>query len=364
MSTVLLIALLLAVLAYLSVGVIGRWAWRRRLLDVPNGRSSHTRPTPRGGGIPIVVLTLAAWVFWNAAFGDASWVLLTSFALGGLSIALISWLDDLYTLAFRFRLAVHAAAAIMLIGTVGFFDLSTIGMPGFGGLAWLGIPVTLVWIVGLTNAYNFMDGIDGIAGGQAVVAGLAWFALGWVVGMPAVGLLGLFVAATSFGFLLHNWSPARIFMGDVGSAFLGYTFAAVTVMAAVQDPRLIAGAAFVAPFVLDASFTFCRRLLKRENIFAAHRSHLYQRLIIAGFEHRTVSLLYTGMALFGAVTAIWSVAIEAGMLVAMTVTGLLFLGLWLLVVTQEAKVRKEEAEAMAAVVSEFEETAEEVLIGS
>ena len=102
----------------------------------------------------------------------------------------------------------------------------------------LGLIITFLWIVGLTNAYNFMDGIDGIAGGQAVVAGLGWAGLGYLTDQPLIGLLGLLLAASSLGFLGHNWPPARIFMGDVGSAFLGFTFAVLAVAAAQRDTRV------------------------------------------------------------------------------------------------------------------------------
>jgi UDP-N-acetylmuramyl pentapeptide phosphotransferase/UDP-N-acetylglucosamine-1-phosphate transferase len=129
----------------------------------------------------------------------------------------------------------------------------------------LGIPIALFWIMGLTNAYNFMDGIDGIAAGQAIVAGLGWAVIGWVNGQPLVGVLGVLIAATSLGFLGHNWPPARIFMGDVGSAFLGYTFAILPLMFAPGSAgtdstvALIWAILLVWPFLFDTSYTLMRR---------------------------------------------------------------------------------------------------------
>jgi UDP-N-acetylmuramyl pentapeptide phosphotransferase/UDP-N-acetylglucosamine-1-phosphate transferase len=170
-------------------------------------------------------------------------------------------------------------------------------------LGWLGIPLTLAWIVGLTNAYNFMDGIDGIAAGQAIVAGIGWLILGNMLGEPRFAALGLAVAASSLGFLVHNRPPAKIFMGDVGSAFLGFTFAFMTVWCSQKSPNGVwfaeLSVLFLWPFAFDSILTFFRRLCKRENVFAAHRSHLYQRLVQSGMTHGQVSGVYTALAAVG-----------------------------------------------------------------
>jgi UDP-N-acetylmuramyl pentapeptide phosphotransferase/UDP-N-acetylglucosamine-1-phosphate transferase len=205
--------------------------------------------------------------------------------------------------------------------------------------AFLGIPLTFLWVVGLTNAYNFMDGIDGLAGGQAVVAGTTWLGLGLITGLPLVSLLGLFVAGSSLGFLVHNWSPARIFMGDVGSAFLGFTLAVIAVLGSLESPELAyAGVLVVWPFIFDTSFTILRRLRRKENIFEAHRSHLYQRLVIAGYSHRSVALLYLCLAAIGSVSALlWVANVAGGALLAAVIPLLLAACLWLLVITVEQR---------------------------
>ncbi|MCG2659386.1 MAG: glycosyltransferase family 4 protein, partial [Kiritimatiellae bacterium] len=235
---------------------------------------------------------------------------MAALTLGALLIAGVSWLDDMRPVSFWVRLLVHALGACVAMAGIGI--IREIGMP-FGidlPLGWLGFPLTLVWIVGLTNAYNFMDGIDGIAGGQAVVAGLGWAVLGWIGAQPLVGVMGLLIATASLGFLGHNWPPAKIFMGDVGSAFLGFSFAALTVMASQSNPIFVlAGIALIWPFVFDAVFTFARRLCRGEKIWAAHRSHLYQRLVISGLSHGQVSGLYIGLAMLGLV---WAVALVQG----------------------------------------------------
>jgi UDP-N-acetylmuramyl pentapeptide phosphotransferase/UDP-N-acetylglucosamine-1-phosphate transferase len=162
----------------------------------------------------------------------------------------------------------------------------------------------------LLNAYNFMDGIDGIAGGQGAVAGVGWAITGWLAGIPAVLVLGMLLAGSCAGFLRHNWSPARIFMGDVGSTFLGFSFAALPLMAGRIDRSLMAvGILLLWPFLFDAVFTFLRRLLNREKVWKPHRSHLYQRLTGAGSSHSVISRLYIGLAGCGMLVAFWWVSV-------------------------------------------------------
>jgi UDP-N-acetylmuramyl pentapeptide phosphotransferase/UDP-N-acetylglucosamine-1-phosphate transferase len=260
------------------VRMIGAWA----VLDQPNERSSHDVPTPRGGGIAIVVITLAGSAFWMTPR-------FAVFAVAALVVALVSWIDDLRHLPATLRLGVQIAAALPVAIL-------------FTPIAWA--PLAVVWIVGLTNAYNFMDGIDGIAGGQAVVAGLAWALFGITMQQPLIAMVGLLIAGSSAGFLTHNWQPARIFMGDVGSAFLGFTFASLAVMAWPNLRLVAAGVLVVWPFVLDASFTLARRALRGERVMEAHRSHIYQRMNLRGLSHASVASIYIALAAAGAVAAI------------------------------------------------------------
>ncbi len=288
-----------------ATGVVRRYALRKKLIDFPNKRSSHAQPTPHGGGLAIVLVTLCGLLTYGLLFFVEYRLLLLFYAFGVGLIATVSWFDDLHTLPNRVRFAVHGLAAILAIVGLGYWDEVVVPLLGQVHLGWLGLPVTFLWIVGLTNAYNFMDGIDGIAGGQAVVAGLGWAILGIVTDLPFVGILGALLSATSLGFLFHNWPPARIFMGDVGSAFLGYSFACLAIMGASREPSLaMAGVLLVWPFVFDTIFTFFRRLRNRENVFSAHRSHLYQRLVISGYSHRTVTLLYIGLDVLGLLLAL------------------------------------------------------------
>jgi UDP-N-acetylmuramyl pentapeptide phosphotransferase/UDP-N-acetylglucosamine-1-phosphate transferase len=335
----LLPVVILSITSWGLVYGIRHWTERRKILDVPNVRSSHIRPTPRGGGLAIAVISIAGFAVYWVFRPVRPWPVMAGYIIGASSVAVISWLDDLRSLSTLARFTAHTAAATLLILGCGAWDVVAIPFVGDVSLAWLGVALTLIWIVGLTNAYNFMDGIDGIAAAQAVVAGVGWLILGGFSGQPVVGVLGLLVAASSLGFLPHNRPPARIFMGDVGSAFLGYSFAFLAVVAAQADPRLcLAGVLLIWPFVFDTAITFLRRLRKRENVFAAHRSHLYQRLVIAGWTHGRVTLLYAGLALLGLVLAVLFAARAAlGDWLAAVLLPLAALALWLFVGRQESR---------------------------
>jgi len=294
----------LAAAALLTRGLID-WTLARGIIDTPNARSSHTRSTPRGGGLSIViVVTAVAGVI--AAIRPDELLRIGGAIVPALAIAAVSWLDDVHALRNRTRFAVHllaAVAAVAVLGPVSRVDLGSFGMLGFGLLAW---PLTLLWIVGLTNAFNFMDGSDGIAGitAAAVAAGIAAAAAACIDGPVAV--IAAAFAGSALGFLTSNWQPARIFMGDVGSAFCGFLLAVLPLAVGADAVPEVLPVAVLAlwPFIFDTSLTLLRRLWAGENIFQAHRSHLYQRLLIAGWSHRAVASLYGGLAAFGATIAV------------------------------------------------------------
>ena len=289
--------------ALLTRGLI-EWTVARGIIDAPNARSSHTRITPRGGGLSIVIV-VAAVAGVIAIIRPEELVRIGGAILPALAIAAVSWLDDINSLRSSTRFAVHLAAslaAVAVLGPVTRLDLGSLGVLRFESLAW---PLTLLWIVGMTNAFNFMDGSDGIAGitAAAVAAGIAAAAAACLAGPVAV--IAAAFAGASLGFLTSNWQPARIFMGDVGSAFCGFLLA-VLPLALRSDavPEVLPVAALALwPFIFDTSLTLLRRLRAGENIFQAHRSHLYQRLVIAGWSHRAVASLYGGLAAFGATIA-------------------------------------------------------------
>jgi UDP-N-acetylmuramyl pentapeptide phosphotransferase/UDP-N-acetylglucosamine-1-phosphate transferase len=234
---------------------------------------------------------------------------------------------------------VQAASSIIIVLAIGYINTVTVPILGNIHLHWIGIPLTLFWIMGLTNANNFMDGIDGIAGGQAVVAGLGWMIIGLMSGQSFVGLIGVLLGASSLGFLFHNWPPARIFMGDVGSSFIGFTLAVLPIIAAQRNPRfMFAGILVVWPFIFDTSFTLVRRFINKENVFVAHRSHIYQRLVTSGYSHRFVTLIYIGLASIGTVIALlWYKRAPFVNIVVIVLPILLFAGLWRLTVRAELR---------------------------
>jgi Fuc2NAc and GlcNAc transferase len=281
------------------IKVFRGWALEHRLLDHPNERSSHDRPTPRGGGVGIVLVVCIFGGAASSGFAGLTWIL-----AGALLIAAVSWLDDIRRgLSPLIRLIAHAGAAgLALRGMSGWERLDVFFLDSITP-GWLSYLVAAVWIVGLVNAYNFMDGIDGLAGIQAVTASAGWLVVGLLSGSRVLAAAGVVIGSSAVGFLLHNWPPAKIFMGDIGSAFLGYAFAVIPLCAGRVVPESLAGRVpfagvlMVAPFVLDAAFTFLRRLVKGERLVQAHRSHIYQRLVITGFSHRGVTLIYGALGL-------------------------------------------------------------------
>jgi UDP-N-acetylmuramyl pentapeptide phosphotransferase/UDP-N-acetylglucosamine-1-phosphate transferase len=291
------------IVSALIVEAVRRWAEHRRIFDHPNERSSHTVPKPRGGGLGIVVVTLAGLLLlaWRGLLPARATL---AIAGCGVAVAAVSFLDDLYKMSRKVRFSVHlaaGAATALFVSSWGDFAIPGHGVVHLGAAGWL---LVIAWIAGLTNAFNFMDGVDGIAGLQAAVAGAGWALLGAMVNAPGLTIIGLLLAGSSLGFLAQNWQPARIFMGDVGSGFLGYGFAALAVLASTLDPRLaVAGALLLWPFIFDAAFTVVRRALHGENILGAHKVHLYQRLHQAGLSHARVAMLYGGLAVLGVIAA-------------------------------------------------------------
>jgi UDP-N-acetylmuramyl pentapeptide phosphotransferase/UDP-N-acetylglucosamine-1-phosphate transferase len=336
---VFVLALTAGVLSYLIGDLVRRHAARLRLLDVPNTRSSHEKPTPRGGGLGIVCGTVGGMLLLPSLCFPIPAPILAALTAGGLIVAAVSLADDIGGLVALIRLLVHlglGVGAVLLVGPVSSVDLGSLGTVELG---WIATPITVVWMAGIINAYNFMDGIDGLAAGQAVATSAAWTMVGVGLGRIDLAAIGLLIGATSAGFLLHNWHPARLFMGDVGSAFLGYTLGLLVVIGAQTDPTMaVAGVVMLWPFVFDTAVTLVRRTVRRENILAAHRLHLYQRLVASGWSHRVVTSLYLALAMLSAALGIglvfearWSVPAAIFCLPAMV------LGVWVLVRWREAR---------------------------
>jgi len=287
-------ALIVAALgaSYWLTSRIRRYALAQDLLDVPNHRSSHEVPTPKGGGLAFtaVFFTVVLAFVWLLPQHRALWTAL----LGGVVVSLVGWLDDRRSLPARLRLLVHFLAALWALFWLGnLAPFETIGAVG-SVLAVFGI----VWSL---NLYNFMDGIDGLAGGQAVITATAagGFLLLAADAWPLTLACWVLAAAVG-GFLCWNWPPAKIFMGDTGSCALGFIFAVFAIYTAKCGTLpLSTWAVLMSPFLVDATATLIYRLLKGEKWYRAHRSHAYQRALQRGHSHLnvTVGILLIDIAL-------------------------------------------------------------------
>lgn len=278
-----------ALVSAASTAVVRRLAVSLNVLDIPNERSSHKIATPRGGGVA-VVLTASVGFLALAWVGGLRIELLLALLVGGLSVAVAGLVDDRHPLRPSSRLAVHAIAAIWSVFWVGGVHALLIG----SHLVLLDRVGTLLAVLGIVwtlNLFNFMDGIDGIAGSQAVFVACGGAVLTLIGGGPAeIAGAGFVFASACLGFLFWNWPPARIFMGDVGSGYMGYVLGVLALGAVRSDPSalwvwLILGAVFF----VDATVTLVRRLLRGERIYEAHRSHAYQWLARRWGSHKRVT---------------------------------------------------------------------------
>lgn len=258
---------------------------RRAVLDRPNERSSHTAPVPRGGGLAVVTAAAAGWGALAMAAGTAAaWVVPV---VAALALAAISFRDDLRSLGAGVRLGAHALAVV-----AGLWALDGRGALAAVAPAWIDLPVTTLGWLWFVNLYNFMDGIDGITGTETVSvgAGLAGLALLGLAPAAVAGPAVVLVAAAA-GFLVWNWHPARIFLGDVGSVPLGYLLGFLLVVTASTGPEGLAAAILLpSVYLADATITLGRRMARGESPAQAHREHVYQRAVIAGTGHAGVCL--------------------------------------------------------------------------
>ena len=292
-----MIALIGAAASGFMTSLAIKYARARDMIDRPNERSSHVRPTPRGGGIAIVS-TFVAGTTVLMMLGVIP-LRVGVALLGGILVAGIGWMDDTRGISVRNRVIVHLAAASWGMWWLGgldslwFMEQVNLGVAG-SVLAVIGI----VWCI---NLYNFMDGIDGLAAGQAVTVALFATIFLLLNGDRGLASLTALLAGASLGFLVWNWSPARIFMGDVGSGFLGYVFA-ILALAGEKDQvlPLVFWVVLSGAFVFDATLTLVRRMYWRDPVWNAHRLHAYQRMVglVSGHAQvtRRVLLLNAGLA--------------------------------------------------------------------
>jgi Fuc2NAc and GlcNAc transferase len=267
------------------------YAVRTRMIDVANQRGSHSAPTPRGGGIAIVAAAIAGLAV-TAAAGLAPRAVAGALILGGLPVAAIGWLDDHGHIRASARILAHLAGAAIVIWLLGAFPLEATIPLWDAGWSIAANVATLLFLVWMINLFNFMDGIDGIAAGEAVAVPICGIALFWVAGVATAGAVAapLILAASALGFLWWNWPPAKIFMGDVSSGFLGLALGSLTLAAGQLAPQLAAAwVALLGVFIADATVTVAHRLVRGERVYEAHRSHAYQRLTRRFGSHTKVT---------------------------------------------------------------------------
>jgi Fuc2NAc and GlcNAc transferase len=286
-----------------------------RMLDRPNERSSHTHVTPRGGGLAIVLVscvTSGSALFYSSGFSSTSIPLLTV-PLLVLPLALVGFLDDRYNLPASWRYVVQLATAIVLTLASPLVISSPKLVPFLALMFLLIIAVTAV-----INFINFMDGLDGLVAGCMSVA-ITAVAIKLEAPWPTWSLVGALL-----GFLFWNWSPAKVFMGDVGSTFLGAVFASLVLQASTWSEAL-ATLLVVIPLLGDTCLCFSRRLLAGQCVFQPHRLHLFQRLHQAGWTHPSVSTLYILSTVVLAIALLWG-----GLLWVITLASIeMLIGIWL-----------------------------------
>ncbi len=270
--------------------LISLWMVKNRdklaLVDVPNARSSHDKPMPKGAGTGIVLGILAGLAGYYLAGQFPVRIRYIVIAAGFLAMASLGLLSDRFKLSALVRIILQALIASAVVYFMGVSTSLRIG-PYNLDMGLVGILFAVLWVVSITNFYNFMDGIDGLAGMQALISGAGIAAFGVILGINILIPLGLILTGAAIGFLILNFPPGKIFMGDVGSYALGFYIACF----ALLDSRLLVPIALIlGVFIFDTIITLARRILHKENWMRAHRSHFYQRATTLGYSHRAVTM--------------------------------------------------------------------------
>ncbi|SDT84724.1 glycosyltransferase family 4 protein [Desulfobacula phenolica] len=276
---------------------------RAKIMDTPNHRSSHTKPIPTAGGLAIVTTFFSGMgiIYCIAHETMITHKIFMGFTVSSLLIAGMSFYDDYKHKPLSLRLLTQIVAIIAVISFGMVITRIDLPFPGSDALGIVGYLITFVWILGLTNAYNFMDGLNGMAGGNAVITSFFLGIISFGQGSNFTYIVCYTLMAGTLGFLIFNFPKGKLFMGDVGSTFLGFTFATLAIISSLYDnahTSLLVMPLLLFHFIYDTFFTFLRRLVAKENIFQAHRTHLYQLFNQLGYSHTVVTLFYcaTGLA--------------------------------------------------------------------
>jgi UDP-GlcNAc:undecaprenyl-phosphate/decaprenyl-phosphate GlcNAc-1-phosphate transferase len=314
-----------------SVPVIKAFALKHKQFDLPNMRKMHQRPMVRLGGVAICGGTLLALMiaYGLGRFDDlpvltaakVGWVLLGSF-----SFFLVGLTDDLVSLSPLTRLILQGGVA-GLVWMAG-VRIEFLTMPGVGliHLGWLSLPLTVLWLAGVVNAINWIDGLDGLASGVCFIAAVVIFTVCLFTGQPAAAMVMIALAGSLLGFLYFNFNPAQIFMGDGGSYFIGFTIAGISVVGLVKGATVTAillPLLILAVPILDMSAVIVARLRSGSSPFAADKRHLHHRLLELGLSHRLTVLVIYALTLWVGSLAIAIAGIPNGPMILVSATGLL-----------------------------------------
>lgn len=285
-----LIAFASCIASYILVRLLINHARKSGLIDRPNERSSHKVPTPRGGGVGFVI------TFFIAAIGVELFAVQSTenrfnfvgWLIPSVAVAVLGFIDDRFSLRASRRLAVQSAAAIA----------SLVVIFAGGSPALLFLIFSFFFIVWLTNLYNFMDGIDGYAALEAILVSVAMMGILLFKGLEVPALLLLCFAGAITGFLILNWAPAKIFMGDAGSTFIGFFFGIMAIALHNYGVPIEVSIILLGTFIVDATYTLFTRALRGQKVYQAHRDHAYQHAVQRGWSHRKTVLFFSALTVF------------------------------------------------------------------
>ncbi|GGH76644.1 UDP-GlcNAc:undecaprenyl-phosphate GlcNAc-1-phosphate transferase [Pullulanibacillus pueri] len=302
----------------ITTPLVRRLALKFNIVDKPNERKVHQVTMPYLGGVSIALGFFAGYIYLIPHFDARVSSSLTAFVIGGLIILVIGIIDDKYSLAPKYKLLGQTFAAILVVisgFTVHFIQFPLIGRIEFG---WLAIPITIIWIVGITNAINFIDGLDGLASGVSSIALCSMLIMSILNGQLLVIGFSVILLGGTIGFLFFNIHPAKIFMGDSGSMFIGYTMAIISIMGLFKSITIFS---LILPIIIlgvpifDTSFAIIRRIAKDQKISTPDKLHLHHQLLNMGFSHRTtVFIIYVISMFFGAAAVVFSRSVLWGSL--------------------------------------------------
>jgi len=284
-------------------GLLQKYALKHLLIDVPNERSSHLMPTPRGGGLSIVipVLICIAVLFLTAQIEKDIAIAL---GIGCFFVASVGWIDDHQHIPANWRALLYGIAAVLAV----YFIVGSDNYQSVFSHLPFGIMISfmiVIWVVWMTNLYNFMDGTDALAAIQTICTSLLVGVIFWLEGQYGLATVCFVISASSCGFLFWNWPPAKIFMGDVGSCSLGFCFGVLAVIGEIQGSvPLTVVFILLSIFICDSTFTLLMRIFANEKWYQAHKSHAYQRLVQLGMSHKKLAIII----FFVNVSVLWPLA--------------------------------------------------------